>query len=47
MISEERYARFNDKRQQIQDEIDRLSNIRIKPNEHTQSVIEAHGGSGN
>ena len=45
MISEERYARFNDKRQQIQDEIDRLSNIRIKPNEHTQSVIEAHGGS--
>ena len=45
MISEERYARFNDKRQQIQDEIDRLSNIRIKPNEHTQSVIETHGGS--
>lgn len=30
MISEERYARFNDKRQQIQDEIDCLSNIRIK-----------------
>ncbi|WP_180554170.1 FAD-dependent oxidoreductase, partial [Staphylococcus haemolyticus] len=45
MISEERYARFNEKRQQIQDEVERLTNIRIKPNEHTQSVIEAHGGS--
>ena len=40
MISEERYARFNEKRQQIQDEIQRLTDIRIKPNEHTQSVIE-------
>ena len=45
MISEERYARFNEKRQQIEDEIERLTNIRIKPNEHTQSVIEAKGGS--
>ena len=45
MISEERYARFNEKRQQIQDEIQRLTDIRIKPNEHTQSVIEANGGS--
>ncbi len=45
MISEERYARFNEKRQQIEDEIERLTNIRIKPNEHTQSVIEANGGS--
>ena len=45
MISEARYARFNEKRQQIQDEIDRLTHIRIKPNAHTQSVIEAHGGS--
>ena len=35
MISEERYARFNEKRQQIQDEIQRLTDIRIKPNEHT------------
>ena len=45
MISEERYARFNEKRQQIQDEIQRLTDIRIKPNEHTQSVIEGNGGS--
>jgi tRNA U34 5-carboxymethylaminomethyl modifying enzyme MnmG/GidA len=29
MISEERYARFNEKRQQIDAEIKRLSDIRI------------------
>ena len=45
MISEERYARFNEKRKQIQDEIQRLTDIRIKPNDHTQSVIESKGGS--
>ncbi|PTI97649.1 tRNA uridine-5-carboxymethylaminomethyl(34) synthesis enzyme MnmG [Staphylococcus simulans] len=45
LISEERYARFNEKRDQIQTEIDRLSNIRIKPNEHTQSVIKSRNGS--
>ncbi|MGT2356879.1 hypothetical protein ACVPOS_03230 [Staphylococcus aureus] len=33
MISEERYARFNEKRQQIDAEIKRLSDIRIKPND--------------
>ncbi|SUK62262.1 tRNA uridine 5-carboxymethylaminomethyl modification enzyme GidA [Staphylococcus aureus] len=43
MISEERYARFNEKRQQIDAEIKRLSDIRIKPNEHTQAIIEQHG----
>lgn len=45
LISEERYARFNEKRDQIQAEIDRLFNIRIKPNEHTQSVIKSRNGS--
>ncbi|UXV42403.1 tRNA uridine-5-carboxymethylaminomethyl(34) synthesis enzyme MnmG [Staphylococcus simulans] len=45
LISEERYALFNEKRDQIQAEIDRLSNIRIKPNEHTQSVIKSRNGS--
>lgn len=45
LISEERYARFNEKRDQIQAEIDRLSNVRIKPNEHTQSVIKSRNGS--
>ncbi|MGT0243729.1 hypothetical protein ACVNP1_02295 [Staphylococcus aureus] len=46
MISEKnQYARFNEKRQQIDAEIKRLSDIRIKPNEHTQAIIEQHGGS--
>src|SRR5699024_10688416 len=26
-------------------ELDRLSNVRIKPNDHTQSIIESKGGS--
>lgn len=45
MISDERYEKFNHKRQQIKDEIKRLTEIRIKPNEHTQSIIEANNGS--
>ena len=39
LISEERYARFNEKRQQIKDEIQRLD-VRIKPNEHTQAIMK-------
>ena len=42
MISEERYARFNET-QTNSDEIQRLTDI--KPNDHTQSVIESKGGS--
>nr|WP_263314450.1 tRNA uridine-5-carboxymethylaminomethyl(34) synthesis enzyme MnmG [Mammaliicoccus sp. Marseille-Q6498] len=45
MISEERYAKFNKKRDSIEAEQKRLSEIRIKPNEHTQSIIESRGGS--
>ena len=45
MISEERYAKFNQKRGSIKAEQERLQSIRIKPNEHTQSVIESRGGS--
>ena len=45
MISDERYARFNEKRDQIEAEINRLTNIRIKPNEHTQEVIKSRNGS--
>ncbi|HCN60501.1 MULTISPECIES: tRNA uridine-5-carboxymethylaminomethyl(34) synthesis enzyme MnmG [Mammaliicoccus] len=45
MISEERYAKFNQKRDAISGEQDRLKGIRIKPNEHTQSVIESRGGA--
>lgn len=45
MISEERYAKFNQKRDAIGEEQERLKSIRIKPNEHTQSVIESRGGA--
>ncbi|GGI42865.1 tRNA uridine-5-carboxymethylaminomethyl(34) synthesis enzyme MnmG [Mammaliicoccus stepanovicii] len=45
MISEERYAKFNQKRDAIKAEQERLKSIRVKPNEHTQNVIESRGGS--
>ncbi|SUM31001.1 tRNA uridine 5-carboxymethylaminomethyl modification enzyme GidA [Staphylococcus gallinarum] len=45
MISEERYARFNEKREMIRNEQERLKGIRVKPSEHVQSIIEAQGGS--
>ncbi|AWI45713.1 tRNA uridine-5-carboxymethylaminomethyl(34) synthesis enzyme MnmG [Staphylococcus nepalensis] len=45
MISEERYASFNKKRQMIKDEQARLNGIRIKPHERVQEIIEAQGGS--
>ncbi len=45
MISEERYAKFNQKREAISAEQERLRGIRIKPNAHTQSVIESRDGT--
>ncbi|OFV62007.1 tRNA uridine-5-carboxymethylaminomethyl(34) synthesis enzyme MnmG [Mammaliicoccus sciuri] len=45
MISDERYAKFNQKRDAIAAEQERLRGIRIKPNAHTQSVIESRGGT--
>ncbi|MFB9860045.1 tRNA uridine-5-carboxymethylaminomethyl(34) synthesis enzyme MnmG [Salinicoccus siamensis] len=45
LISDERYAVFKEKKQNIEDELERLKNIRIKPNAHTQSVIEKRGGT--
>lgn len=45
MISEERYAKFNQKREAISAEQERLRGIRIKPNAHTQSIIESRGGT--
>ncbi|UXS67852.1 tRNA uridine-5-carboxymethylaminomethyl(34) synthesis enzyme MnmG [Staphylococcus chromogenes] len=45
LISEARYEKFNQKRQNISDEITRLSQIRIKPSERVQSIIEREGGS--
>ena len=45
LISETRYERFQNKKARIEKELDRLSNVRIKPNDHTQSIIESKGGS--
>ncbi|MGO4047482.1 tRNA uridine-5-carboxymethylaminomethyl(34) synthesis enzyme MnmG [Staphylococcus pseudintermedius] len=45
LISEERYERFNTKRQQITDEMARLEQIRVKPSERVQQIIEEKGGS--
>lgn len=45
LISEERYARFNKKREQIEAEITRLREIIVKPNETTQATIRSVGGA--
>lgn len=45
LIDELRYDRFNNKKAAISEEINRLSQIRIKPNEKTQSMIESRGGT--
>ena len=45
MISEERYAKFNQKREAISAEQERLRGIRIKPNAQTKNVIESRGGT--
>ncbi|WP_223155103.1 tRNA uridine-5-carboxymethylaminomethyl(34) synthesis enzyme MnmG [Alkalibacillus aidingensis] len=45
MISEERYANFNRKKQQIHDEIKRLEDTIIKPTDEVQEMIQELGGS--
>ncbi|ALM55787.1 tRNA uridine-5-carboxymethylaminomethyl(34) synthesis enzyme MnmG [Staphylococcus equorum] len=45
MVSEERYARFNAKRDMIKSEQERLASIRVKPHDRVQEIIEAQGGS--
>ncbi|EFI66150.1 tRNA uridine-5-carboxymethylaminomethyl(34) synthesis enzyme MnmG [Lysinibacillus sp. HST-98] len=45
MIPQERYASFNEKKELIENEIARLREVIIKPNEATQSVIRSVGGS--
>ena len=45
MISEERYAKFAIKKAQIEQEIARLRETVIKPNEKTQESIRSVGGS--
>ena len=45
LIGDARYDTFLVKKQNIEAEIDRLKNVRIKPNERAQSVIESRGGT--
>jgi len=45
LISEERYARFKEKESQIEEEIARLREVIIKPNEQAQEVIRSAGGT--
>ncbi|HZH61524.1 MAG TPA: tRNA uridine-5-carboxymethylaminomethyl(34) synthesis enzyme MnmG [Metabacillus sp.] len=45
LISEERYEKFNLKKQAIEDEKERLSSTIIKPNQETQNLILSVGGS--
>ena len=45
LISDERYSRFESKKQRIEDEIKRLRQTIIKPNEETQSVVREKGGT--
>ncbi|WP_017547442.1 tRNA uridine-5-carboxymethylaminomethyl(34) synthesis enzyme MnmG [Salinicoccus carnicancri] len=45
LIGEARYDAFLVKKQNVEAEIDRLRNIRIKPNEKAQAVIESRGGT--
>src|SRR5699024_4963507 len=45
LIGDARYDTFLVKKQNIEAEIDRLKNVRIKPNERAQSVIESRSGT--
>jgi len=45
MVSDERYAKFLAKKERIEEEIKRLRNVMIKPNEATQQMIRDAGGS--
>ncbi len=45
MITEGRYATFNEKKELIDNEIARLREVIIKPNEATQAAIRSVGGS--
>jgi len=45
LISSQRYAKFQEKRQQIENEIARLREIIVKPNEKTQELIRSVGGT--
>lgn len=41
LISEERYNKFLNKKQEIEEEIERLKNVKIKPNKETNVILES------
>ena len=45
MVKEDRYVKFLEKKEQIEEEIKRLRKIMVKPNEQTQQLIKDAGGS--
>ncbi|MEZ2458826.1 tRNA uridine-5-carboxymethylaminomethyl(34) synthesis enzyme MnmG [Salinicoccus roseus] len=45
LISDERLEAFETKKWHIEEEFDRLKKIRIKPNAHTQAIVEERGGT--
>ena len=45
LISEERYEKFTKKRSEIENEINRLKNLILKPNAEVQGLIKSVGGS--
>ena len=45
LISDERLEAFETKKRHIEEESDRLKKIRIKPNAHTQALVEERGGT--
>lgn len=45
LVTDERYDMFLSKKERIETELERFRNVRIKPNEHTQSVVESKGGT--
>ena len=45
LISNERLDAFETKKRHIEEEFERLKKIRIKPNAHTQAIVEERGGT--
>ena len=45
LISEERYEKFTKKRSEIENEVNRLKNLILKPNAEVQGLIKSVGGS--
>ena len=45
LISDERLEAFETKKRHIEEEFERLKKIRIKPNAHTQAIVEERGGT--